>query len=310
VGSLVMFEPTFEQVIDASRDYPHVEPKEFYEFWKRRKWVSFTGKPMLSGRDLEVALNCWEHASIDPNKSTALPVRNRREPVHISRELPKVLEKYQIKALPTNYDDIVFRSRIEARWAVFFNALNLEYEYEKEGYDLGGSVLYLPDFWVPALDSWIEIKGQEPDDYEAEKACRLSVSTGKRVYVFFGGHVVPDAQTNPPSAYVFFPDEGSDYEYWWCECALCGLIGIEYMGRSDRLKCKECYHCWDYRNPPTGLSPDALEERSLRWDEHTLKCTKRDGCQRTGANGDKGYNYDSPKLKEAFRQARAVRFGR
>jgi hypothetical protein len=42
-----------------------------------------------------------------------------------------------IKAIETRYKGYRFRSRLEARWAVFFDALGVEWEYEKEGFDLG-----------------------------------------------------------------------------------------------------------------------------------------------------------------------------
>jgi len=40
----------------------------------------------------------------------------------------------EIKAIETVYNGYKFRSRLEARWAVFFDALGIEYEYEKEGF--------------------------------------------------------------------------------------------------------------------------------------------------------------------------------
>lgn len=56
-----------------------------------------------------------------------------------------------MKAIETSYDGYLFRSRLEARWAVFFNKLGIKYEYEKEGYFLGNGVKYLPDFWLPEI---------------------------------------------------------------------------------------------------------------------------------------------------------------
>lgn len=53
-----------------------------------------------------------------------------------------------IKALPTKFKGYTFRSRLEARWAVFFQCAGLDWEYEPEGYDLGDGVYYLPDFKV------------------------------------------------------------------------------------------------------------------------------------------------------------------
>lgn len=74
----------------------------------------------------------------------------------------------EIKPIETRYDGRRFRSRTEARWAVFFNALGLEYEYEREGYDLGGA-WYLPDFYLPAFPMWVEVKGTEPTPEEIEQ---------------------------------------------------------------------------------------------------------------------------------------------
>jgi hypothetical protein len=67
-----------------------------------------------------------------------------------------------LKAIETQYKGYRFRSRLEARWAVFFDALGVKWEYEKEGYDLGEAGWYLPDFYLADFDHWIEIKPEEP----------------------------------------------------------------------------------------------------------------------------------------------------
>lgn len=65
----------------------------------------------------------------------------------------------EIKAIETKYKGFRFRSRLEARWAVFFDALGEPWEYEKEGFDLGEAGYYLPDFWLPRVNAWVEVKG-------------------------------------------------------------------------------------------------------------------------------------------------------
>lgn len=62
-----------------------------------------------------------------------------------------------IRALETHYRGYRFRSRLEARWAVFMDAARVRWEYEPEGYDLGGT-RYLPDFWLPENRTFLEIK--------------------------------------------------------------------------------------------------------------------------------------------------------
>jgi hypothetical protein len=91
-----------------------------------------------------------------------------------------------IKAIKTEYNGYRFRSRLEARWAVFFDALGVKWEYEPEGYSLSDGTLYLPDFWMPSQQCFIEIKGQYPGSEEIRKAQLLSDGSGHWVDIFFG----------------------------------------------------------------------------------------------------------------------------
>ena len=74
-----------------------------------------------------------------------------------------------IEAIETQYQGCRFRSRLEARWAVFFDAMGIEWEYEKEGYDCGELGWYLPDFWLPDLRVWVEIKAGHATRQERKK---------------------------------------------------------------------------------------------------------------------------------------------
>lgn len=64
-----------------------------------------------------------------------------------------------IKPIETIYNGYRFRSRLEARWAVFFDTLGIQYEYEPEGFKLSDGTICLPDFYLPAFDYYVEIKG-------------------------------------------------------------------------------------------------------------------------------------------------------
>jgi hypothetical protein len=75
--------------------------------------------------------------------------------------LPGISEMQMNKphgAIQTHYAGHVFRSRLEARWAVFFDALKVEWKYEEQGYEVAGQ-RYLPDFFLPSLNAWCEVKG-------------------------------------------------------------------------------------------------------------------------------------------------------
>lgn len=81
----------------------------------------------------------------------------------------------QVRALETNLWGYRFRSRIEARWAVFFDRAGIEWQYETEGFLLPSGP-YLPDFFLPKLGLWFEVKGNEADDEERLRCRELSYS--------------------------------------------------------------------------------------------------------------------------------------
>jgi len=97
-----------------------------------------------------------------------------------------------IKPIETYYNGYRFRSRLEARWAVCFDALNIEYEYEPEGFDLGDGYYYLPDFYLPEQKVWVEIKGKDLTNEEREKIERFCINKcdmangGERFRLFKG----------------------------------------------------------------------------------------------------------------------------
>lgn len=73
-----------------------------------------------------------------------------------------------LKAIQTRYKGYHFRSRLEARWAVFFDTAGIKWEYEVEGFQLPNGTRYLPDFKLPETNTWVEIKGACPSDQELE----------------------------------------------------------------------------------------------------------------------------------------------
>lgn len=68
-----------------------------------------------------------------------------------------------ISAIETQYGGARFRSRLEARWAVFFDEMLIDWEYEPEGYETPDG-RYLPDFRIylrpPKPTALFEVKPQ------------------------------------------------------------------------------------------------------------------------------------------------------
>jgi len=199
-----------------------------------------------------------------------------------------------IKAIETYYKGCHFRSRLEARWAVFFDALGVEWSYEPEGFEwparpadpddddgpfgyglpelFGG--YYLPDFWLPSINTWFEVKGPEPDAEEWRILSEFRWTADGRLVVAVGD--IPyntDLSGYPPafsSANSLGLQTTDDYNYAWCSCPRCGKFGIEYEARGGRV------------------------------------CGQR--CGRPADADDKAYSGNNPQILWAYDEARSARF--
>ncbi|HUW15144.1 MAG TPA: hypothetical protein VM537_35835 [Anaerolineae bacterium] len=142
-----------------------------------------------------------------------------------------------MQAIETRYHGARFRSRLEARWAVFFDALDIPWEYEKEGYRLP-SGLYLPDFWLPMQNVHIEVKPDRPNEEEKAKAFDLARESGRFVFMLIGSdwccvQCVGEECTVIGSHLYFTPGGDWDGCMCWGECPTCGAFRIGHHGFPD-----------------------------------------------------------------------------
>jgi hypothetical protein len=82
--------------------------------------------------------------------------------------------------LETRYAGCRFRSRLEARWALALDWLGITWEYEREGYALSDGSAYLPDFYLPAEEVHVEVKGGTDALREAEPRLTAFAAAGDR----------------------------------------------------------------------------------------------------------------------------------
>ena len=169
---------------------------------------------------------------------------------------------WRIRAIETQFDGHRFRSRIEARHAVFLKTLGIPYEYEKEGYQIG-RLRYLPDFWLPQQQCWLEVKPTSPTYNEEEKAAGLAAGTGHPVFIAFGPIAQPQGDWRDAanaSCIAYFPDVreadypeqdaalphgcfdfaygiGWSFANWWTECPVCHTFGLAFGGYASYLAC-------------------------------------------------------------------------
>lgn len=218
-----------------------------------------------------------------------------------------------IQAIQTWYAGCHFRSRLEARWAVFFDTLGIPWQYEPQGWSLVplpngkhccgeaswcrcpcSSHLgwYLPDFWLPTLGTWFEVKGAWPSVDEAHaREHRLGALTGQRVITALGG--IPDPACLDSSGHPY-PGETqpfdleapsvADFHYAWCTCPWCGKPGIEFDARGARVCGWRAHH-------------DDIADAE--------RAAARQGHWRAD---DKCYTGDRPAIIAAYTAARSARF--
>lgn len=180
----------------------------------------------------------------------------------------------EIKAIQTWYKGFRFRSRLEARWAVFFDALDIRWEYESQGYVVDGRP-YLPDFRLTECGTWVEVKG--------------SVATLDHALVLAAARDLPSAEAGHPTLLLLGPiPQPGKVDIAW--------IGLDVYDDPDHGQCVVDGH-W-------GFGTGALEHLDTSTatavscgDEHLW-------LEPTWAAGDKA----SPATNAAYLAARSARF--
>ena len=172
--------------------------------------------------------------------------------------------KHTMKAINTLYKNRLFRSRLEARWAVFFDALGIEWEYEKEGYDLGVAGWYLPDFWLPTLGLFWEVKpksGYTKGDANKYMHFTLPLAVAKGYPGGCDDYTV-DIYGAP------WVEEIDDYatwcsfsngEGWIAQCPKCKRVDFVFCGWAGYIR--DC-HCWD--EPCTAYKESGIKHKSFQ----------------------------------------------
>ncbi|WP_129141502.1 hypothetical protein [Modicisalibacter coralii] len=86
------------------------------------------------------------------------------------------------------HEGYVMRSYAEARVAEVMTRIGFAWVYEHMPYNFRG---YLPDFYLPNLDAFVEVKGVDASDEELEKCERLHNETGCPVVLSEGSPAEP-----------------------------------------------------------------------------------------------------------------------
>ena len=207
-----------------------------------------------------------------------------------------------INAIPTYYKGTEFRSRTEARWAVFLDELGIEWQFEAEGYDLLHGY-YLPDFWLPQIDAFLEVKpGSEFDD---SRICDLVAMTGKNLYLTFGapGSSSPVYLDDhmPAVGLIAYQHYGFDPEYHDLppiECDHANTKRVKVSHSHGFHVCDQCSACGEKVNPPDSrwLKHHHGDSNLEEWNSYLPKQWRErvQNVKRFEAYGRCGGYFDAP----------------
>lgn len=86
----------------------------------------------------------------------------------------------------TVYRGVLFRSLLESRWAELLDELGHRWDYEPKAFHSLQSGSYLPDFYLPDLGMWAEVKPTKLDELAMRKVMELSARTGEDTILMEG----------------------------------------------------------------------------------------------------------------------------
>lgn len=162
-----------------------------------------------------------------------------------------------MRSLPAVYAGFAFRSRAEARWKIFYEALDEPAIYEPTAIDLG-AFAYQPDYWLSLFRAWVEIKGEMISDEAGmlmtEKCRQLAMQSGRPAILCFSDPY--DAKCA-----IFIRDRLYTDAYWTA-CPFCGRLSIAI---------RSVQWCPEAKNHKGILTPSDLSRAKRRVYDAALK---------------------------------------
>lgn len=196
-----------------------------------------------------------------------------------------------MKAKRTLYKDYYFRSKLEAKWAVFFDLMNIPFVYEPEAFICKNGSQYTPDFYLPeailrdgndmkitkiqkCFDDvilkprkpgiYLEIKPLiylDADSYEK----RISSAINKPLILLCG---------DPVEALISESEKNLQLSPWWDNyivfmyCDKCHSYKFEY-NEGNYYQCPQCHE--SISNDFREISKQCIKARNFRFQFYSLE---------------------------------------
>ena len=166
----------------------------------------------------------------------------------------------QLKTLPCKYKEIEYRSKTEARVAEeVFDRHQIKFLYETETYNFDGE-LYSPDFYLPEIKTFIEVKGATDSDLSKPQKLLKTLQDqweDKRLLTEYWN---PSGYSSNTDGYVSWEwdqpfmviavfsdgtfksvdEEGNQTDVFFTKCAECN--SWQFIHTSAFYACRKCGH--------------------------------------------------------------------
>jgi len=160
-----------------------------------------------------------------------------------------------VRAIKTTYRGVLFMSTLEADWAKTLDMWTLPWSYEPEGVTLPDGQHYRPDFYLPSITTWLEVKGPHNErigkPHELAGACLHAPGCGPRFAGMKGPGDCPGCGfgENFPYRLVVVGRPNSAGKTVWeagkltqhaviVDCRVCGCRGFA----AGLPVCRRCWH--------------------------------------------------------------------
>jgi hypothetical protein len=161
---------------------------------------------------------------------------------------------YEIAAIPTQYNGINFRSRLEARWAAMFDLLDWEWTYEPVDFDG-----WIPDFAIHGERViYVEVKpvGEFPKEV-AEKIDQSGCIQEVLIVGSLGPFFFDDFSDFEPGYIGWlrecWTDDLKEWHFNWAAAPMGRWVGSENVGERQKQGCIGfCHHDLSYCDRITG----------------------------------------------------------
>jgi hypothetical protein len=130
-----------------------------------------------------------------------------------------------MRAIPTHFQGVQYKSRLEAKFARLLQLLNVRFVYEPMRHVKSGGGTYTIDFFLPTQQLYVELKPKRPH-LEEEQRCEEMSSQGFRVALMYGSSLY-----KPPFRSELWKGRSHrDYAHHDALRGMCWIDGVKLAG--------------------------------------------------------------------------------